>query len=354
MKLGMKVAGAIVAILLATWLACEAFGLLSAKSDFAVICGIAILLVLLIIVFGVGKKIITTIRRSAEMKNKIGMMMLLVAVVTLSMMNSGCTNVKPGHVGIKISNYGESRGVNDLPLSTGVVFYMPGASSVFDYPTFVQTATWTRNPNEGKKGVNEEIAFNTSEGTNLTCDISLSYHLEDKKVPHFYVQFRSDDLETFTDGFLHNVARDAFNEIAAKYTLEQLYGQKKEEFLAEVRKRVNENVNKYGVVIDQFGFIGTPRMDPSIMTALNNKLRAVQDAIAAENNKRTAIANAQIAIETARGTAAGNELLAKSITPQLIQWRNMDITEKAVAKWNGQRPTVEGSSSGLLLNIPIK
>jgi len=55
----------------------------------------------------------------------------------------------------------------------------------------------------------------------INGDISLSYQLTAEKVPAFYVKFRSDDLKAFTYGFLHNVARDAFNEIGQRFPLKK-------------------------------------------------------------------------------------------------------------------------------------
>ena len=75
----------------------------------------------------------------------------------------GCTRIEPGHVGIKVVYGGGVKGVQDYPIVTGWVFPCPRFSTVFSYPTYVQTAVWTANPNEGKP-LNEEIGFNTKEG----------------------------------------------------------------------------------------------------------------------------------------------------------------------------------------------
>jgi len=40
--------------------------------------------------------------------------------------------------------------VEDLPIRTGWVVYNPAASKVVEYPTYVQTAKWARDINEGK------------------------------------------------------------------------------------------------------------------------------------------------------------------------------------------------------------
>lgn len=264
----------------------------------------------------------------------------------------GCSIIPPGHVGIKVNNVGSERGVQNYTAQTGLVLYMPGVSTIFEYPTFVQTAVWSQSEDEGSP-INEEISFNTKEGSPVSGDVSLSYQLLPEKVPSFYVKFRSDNLEEFTHGFMRNVARDGFNEIGARYTLEEIYGIKKEELLNEVKKRINLEVNQYGVSLVQFGFTGRLRIEQNIMNALNNKIKTTQDAIAAENRLREATANAANRVAAAKGEAEANIVLAQSITDNLIKWRQMDLTEAAIKRWNGVRPMVEGNDSGLLLQLPL-
>jgi regulator of protease activity HflC (stomatin/prohibitin superfamily) len=279
---------------------------------------------------------------------------LFIVFVALVLSGCGFTVIKPGEVGIKVNNLGTDRGVDKLTIKTGLVFYMPWMSSVFDYPISVQTAKWTESKHEGS-ALNEEITFNTKEGTQVRADISLSYQLEQDKVPAFYVKFRSDDLDNFTHGFLRNIARDAFNELGAVYTLEEVYGIKKEELLIAVKKRINTEVAQYGVQMIQLGFLGRLKMEKSIEASINNKLTAIQNAIAAENQLRQVEAQAKMNVAKAEGEAKANLALAQSITPNLVLWRQLEISEKAIARWNGTPPSVMGDTGGkMLFNIPIK
>src|SRR5512140_2528027 len=182
----------------------------------------------------------------------------LVAVFLLMAVGCNCvTRIGAGYVGIKVSMAGSSRGVEDVPATTGWVFYNPLITKVYSYPTFVQTAKWTKDPHEGRP-INEEITFTNRDSMLIAADISLSYSLRPDRVPHFYVKFRNDNLEDFTHGFLRNVARDQCNETAGKYSVEQIMGDNGP-FLAEVRDKLQKQVDPIGVVIEQFGFIGAPR-----------------------------------------------------------------------------------------------
>ena len=74
---------------------------------------------------------------------------------------------------------------------------------------------------------NDDITYASNEGSTFSADIPCSFAIKSDRVPDFYVKFRSNDIHAFDEGFLKNIVRDAFNEVANQYTMEQLYGEKK-------------------------------------------------------------------------------------------------------------------------------
>lgn len=301
----------------------------------------------------------------------LGMMVLLTT--------RGCSRIEPGHVGIKVKLAGSDRGVQNQTVLTGWVFFNRFTEQVFEWPIYVQTASWTDG---------EALTFNSKEGMLVGADISLSYQLAREHVPAFYVKFRSDRMYDFTHGFLRNVARDLFNEVAGKYGVEEIYGPKKEEFTLDVKNRLNERMAEIGIHVEQFGFIGAPRIPENVVAALNSKVQATQDAMRAENELREATARAKIAqaqaeggkfaavqkaegdklarlqaaeadkqerIKRAEGEAEANRKLAASITPALMRWRELDIQQAWVNQWTGGVPQFiagDGKGGNFLFQLP--
>ncbi len=279
----------------------------------------------------------------------------VVVIAVLLILFVTCTKrIDPGYAGIEVDLYGGNKGVQSYTLRTGMVFYNPMLTQIVTYPVFVQTAIWTKSPDEGKVA-NEEITFNSKEGLVISGDVNLSYQLSEKLVPDFYVKFRQDNLDHFTHGIMRNLTRDAFNEEAVNYSVEELYGIRKEEFLAKVKERVNANISKFGITIEQFGFVGALRIPENVINALNAKIEATQNAIKAENVLRQTEAEAQQQITKAKGASEANRLLTASISQPLIEWRRLEVNEKALAKWNGSVPSVVSggaAGSGLILQLP--
>lgn len=273
------------------------------------------------------------------------------AVLALSSLAGCATTIPPGKVGIIVNKFGQNRGVQDYTATTGFVTYNPFSTDVIEYPTNVQTVQWTANKNEGAPQ-DESITFTTKESVSINADVSLSYQLETKLVPAFYVMFRNDDLNGFTYGYLHNVARDAMMEIGGHYTVEQIMGDN-EKFLHEVRDRLQGQVAGIGVQIQQFGFIGSPRPPAQVVEAINAAQQAKYLAQQKQNELLSTQADVAKQVAAAEGLAKSNLILSSSITDKLLQKQTLDLQDRWIARWDGHTPTVTaGGSSGMLYTLP--
>ncbi len=275
------------------------------------------------------------------------------------------TRIGAGYTGIEIVLSGTQRGASEIPIRTGWVFYSPLRSQIVEFPTYVQTVKWTRNVDEGRP-LNEEMSFNSKEGLEISADTSLSYAIEPTKVPDFYLKYRVTDLDRFTHGILRDITRNSLNEVASTYTVEQIYGEEKARFLSQVEALIQKKIAPVGVGIQQFGFIGAPRVPQVIASAITSKAQAIQNAERARNElaqtqaeaaKKVAEADGDAKSNVARsqGEAEANRIRQSSITPQLLELRRLENQRELINRWNGQLPQVESGgsgSSGLLLQLP--
>lgn len=274
------------------------------------------------------------------------------------------TRIGAGYTGVEILLSGSQRGASEIPIRTGWVFYSPLRSQIIEFPTYVQTVKWTRNTDEGRP-LNEEMSFNSQGGMEIYTDVSLSYAIEPSKVPDFYLKYRVSDLDLFTHGILRDIVRNSLNEVASTYTVEQIYGEQKTQFLHQVEALIQQKVAPVGVGIQQFGFIGAPRVPEVIASAITAKAQAIQNAERARNElaetqaqaaKKIAEADGDAKSNVARsqGEAEANRIRQTSITPQLLELRRLENQRELINRWNGQLPQVEsgGNNGGLLLQLP--
>jgi len=296
---------------------------------------------------------------------KVGVLVIgaFFVLVLLAVFFVRVTRIEPGHVGVQINLAGAQRGASEIPVRTGWVVYSPLSTQIIEFPTYVQTVKWTKDTNEGHP-LNEEMGFNSKEGMEIFVDVSLSYAIEPTKVPDFYVKYRVSDMDTFTHGILRDVVRNSLNEVASTYVVEDIYGEKKAEFLGKVEGMIQDKMKSVGVGVQQFGFIGAPRVPAVIAAAITAKAQAIQQAERARNELATTQAeaakkiaeaegDAKSLVTRAQGEADANRIRQNSLTPQLLELRRIENNRALIDKWNGQLPTVEsGTGGGLLMQLP--
>jgi regulator of protease activity HflC (stomatin/prohibitin superfamily) len=301
-----------------------------------------------------------TVMRWAKI-GAIGVGVFIAAMIFFNYVAS-VTRIGAGYVGVEVMLSGSQRGPAEIPIRTGWVFYSPLRSQIIEFPTFVQTVKWTQDLNEGR-AANEQMSFNSKEGMEIYSDVSLSYAIDPKRVPDFYVKYRVNDLDLFTHGILRDVVRNSLNEVASTYSVEQIYGEQKAEFLRKVESLIQQKMEPVGVMIQQFGFIGAPRVPTVIAEAITAKAQAIQDAERARNElaktqaeaaKQVAAADgdAKAAVTRAQGEAEANRIRQSSLTPQLLELRKIENQKELIERWNGQLPSVQTGTGSMLMELP--
>ncbi len=354
-----KLTGVLILFLVSMATLTYATRLMSEPSDLFLIAGIA----LVAAVFSIWVFLVVHFVKKHQdgTKNNSGAPAAILAIVAIGLFASACTTIEPGHVGIRVNSYGSNRGVDDYPAVTGFVTYNPVSTTVIQYPVFIQNVAWTKDVTEGHPA-NEEISFNTGDQMVVYADVALAYQLDQNKAPAFYVKFRADDIDKWTHGFLRNLTRNKFDEIAGKYKIEAIMGDNAP-FLKEVHDSVQKELDPYGVKLDQLGFIGSPRPPAAVIESINGKVRATQEAIRVENEVRQTKAQAEknvaqaegeaaAAIAKANGEAKANAIVNMSITPNLLEWRRLDISNIATGRWDGKLPTYSGGGAVPFIQLP--
>ena len=255
-------------------------------------------------------------------------------IVLLALTLAACGQVRPGHVGIKVNQFGSGAGVENQSLGVGT-YFTPFGTTIIEYPVFTQTYTYTQSSTEGAAN-NEEFTFQDKNGLNISSDIAVSYSVNPELAPKLYSKFRV-DAAGLVSGQIRNSIRDSLNNRASSLGVEEIYGPKKQELLQTVQTDVANYFRPYGLNIEKLFYAGTIRMPEQVRDQINQRIANEQAALAAQANVATATANAQAKIEQAKGDAAANLLIAQSIAanPQIVQLR-------AIEKWNGVLPVYTG------------
>jgi regulator of protease activity HflC (stomatin/prohibitin superfamily) len=252
---------------------------------------------------------------------------------------AGCSRVEPGHVGIKVSNFGSGAGVSNEAL--GVGYYMTGpGTSIYEYPVFTSTHAWTASKGEGNP-TDESIQFQDRSGLGVSADVSIAYHVDATKAPILFQKYRT-DMDGIVDGPLRNAVRNAIVERASNMGVEEIYGPKKAQLIADAQKDVSKYFAAYGLVIDQLYWASSIRLPQSILDQINARVANEQQALAAQANVATKEAEGRAEVASAEAHAKATQVEADALkaSPEILR-------QRAIEKWDGKLPTYVGSGAPL-------
>ena len=253
--------------------------------------------------------------------------------------------INPGNVGVLIYKGGQNtKGVSEAPLTPGWGFRKLFTEGVEEYPTYLQTAIWTKSKTEGSVD-DDSITVNSKEGVPVNIDVSVSYTLNSAKVPDIYVKYRS-NIGTIQKSFLRQSVRQNVQDVFGGYSVEDIYGPKKQEIASLIQSKLIDSIGKDGFEFQQFT-INETRLPNNIMDSINQKIQAGQDALKAEQTlKRIEIeaqqkvaeakGNSEARIANAKAEAEAIKIQAEAVTSQ----GGADYVKlKAIEKWNGSVPS---------------
>ncbi|MBR1775436.1 MAG: prohibitin family protein [Bacteroidales bacterium] len=238
---------------------------------------------------------------------------------------TSCNRIDAGHEGIKVNLYGSDKGINDVSLVTGWVWYNPFTTKVYEYPTFVQNVDY------------KPFTINAKDGSEFTVDPTIAMKIADGKAPTVFRKYRR-DLDEIIHGVLYNYVKDAFRIQLNKFTTDEIVSNRDSIERAIERQLSKEMLNENFVLEHLTSGLKYPKI---IVQAVNEKNKAEQLAKKAENEVKVAEAEAKKLIVAAQAEKEANELRKQSLSPLLIQ-------QQWIEKWDGKVPVYSGNSNTFL------
>jgi regulator of protease activity HflC (stomatin/prohibitin superfamily) len=267
--------------------------------------------------------------------------------VLLFLVPNMVTYVNPGFVGIVIHRAGG--GVDPRPLGPGLHPRNPLTTGIEEYPVYMQTLVLAKNASEGSER-NEEINVNSIEGQPLSLDVSMSFELNQTKVPQLYQTFRT-DIGTIQHGYVKQAIRQALQEVVGSEEIAAIIGPKKAEVVGRTQALIEKRLSPLGIEVKQFT-VNELRAPPAVIEAINQKNVMQQQALTAQNELQKnqfqaqgdsikAAGRAKAILAEAEAQSKANRLLSESITPTLVQY-------EMSKRWNGQMPQVTGGAMPMI------
>lgn len=292
--------------------------------------------------------------------------------------------IDEGYVGVV---YTMSNGVKDETLDTGMHFVGPFAK-VKEFPISQQQLVLSNNPEDYNKKEHPDWSIDApADGGMVTLNVTVNYNFMADRIIDLYKKFKGMDGETLVESMVQNSIIAYIKEVTPKYSVMDIYSTKRSEVSAAITEYLNTKLSKeYGINISSALIIDV-QLNDTLKAKIQAKEEAKQDAEKAELDKQTAEAQAEVTKVNAETEAAVAKINAQAEAEQAMikveseaeQTRvkaqaSADATRikaeaeaEAISKktaaitkdyidyvtaenWNGELPTVQGSS-GTIVDI---
>jgi prohibitin 1 len=245
-------------------------------------------------------------------------------VFVLIVIGSPIKVVPAGHVGVK-----------DLFGSVSADILPPGVHFVVPFTRVHRMSIQTQE-------VKEQAEVPSKEGLVMDLEGSLLFRLDPAKAAEMYKTVGQDYQEIV----VHPQIRSAIREITASYEAKALYSAAREQVARETFELFQKMAGGRGIIAEAVLLrkIGLP---PIVANAIQEKLKAEQQS----EQMKFVLAKEQQEAERkrieAQGIADFQKIVAAGISPQLLEWKGIEATEKLAMSPNTKVVVVGNPKSGL-------
>lgn len=278
--------------------------------------------------------------------------------------------VPAGYVAIV---YNMDGGVQKEVLTQGYHVIAP-TKKITLYSIGIEQSYLTSN-DEGDSQNDDSFEVPTSDGKGLTVDLTFTYRYDQERVTDLFTKFKGQSGKEVRNTFIKPNIISWVKEVTAKHPVTEILGDGRANLNVELSSYIKQKFDQYGIVVENVSLINISA-DDDTRAAVQRKVTAQQELelaqieqktanvqakkdkevalIEAEKEKEVAAINAEKAKIKAEGEANAieikaeakanaNQMIADSLTDELIE-------QKKIEQWNGELPKIQGST-GTILDI---
>jgi regulator of protease activity HflC (stomatin/prohibitin superfamily) len=279
--------------------------------------------------------------------------LVIVGVVLVFILGvSSCKIADSAEVALVVDQIGTNKGVPNIEMASGVIFYFPPTQDVYMYPTSVQHKVWTSDVNEDSP-TDEHIDVTSADGATFGLDVSINLQLQRAKASELFVKYRV-DMEELIETRVRTIVRKELLDNAVSFASDSLL-QHRNVYESDVTKTLTVALNKEGFTLNNIAILKMA-LPASYKKAIERKIAVLQETATIISQTKQAEQTALKKVALAKGNyeAAIYDAKTKEILsqPKMLELYRAE-TERVWAN-KGKSPygsnNVFGSTQGILLN----
>lgn len=272
------------------------------------------------------------LRRFSTPARLIGLVIMVIGLLSACVVQIGA-----GQIGVK-KLFGQ---VQNNVLASGLHFVNP-LIVVDEMDIKTQNYTMSGVHNEGQKSGDDAIRVLTSDGLEVTIDLTVLYKLLPSDAPKIV---RETGLD-YTDKIVRPLTRTKIRDNAVYYEAVALYSTKRDEFQQRIFKDIDKDFKKRGLILEQL-LVRNITLPQSVRTTIEQKISAEQEAQKMQFILQKLRQEAEGKRVEAQGIADYQRIINEGLTDKQLQYESIKA-QLALAQSQNAKVIIMGKG-----NTPI-
>jgi regulator of protease activity HflC (stomatin/prohibitin superfamily) len=270
---------------------------------FLIIIGIIVLIVATVVL-----KNNPALQKFKPVGSIVGFLFILLGVIT-----SCVKQIDAGQVGVKVL-FGS---IQNNIMGSGLHFINP-LLDVKKLDVKTQNYTMSGVNDEGEKAGDDAIRVLTSDGLEVTIDLTVLYRIVAADAPRLLRETGDD----YRDKIVRPITRTKIRDNAVYYQAVDLFGNKRDEFQQRIFKSIEDDFKKRGLLLEQL-LVRNITLPNSVKASIESKINAEQDAKKMEFVLLKEKQEAERKRVEAQGIADYQRIINTGLTGQQLQYEQI-------------------------------
>ena len=254
-----------------------------------------------------------------KVKKSVKLAVILVVILVIALIMNPFVIIEAGHRGV-VLNWGA---VQKQVMPEGLNFLIP----IYQKVIKVDVRIFKTDP--GSEAVTKDMQDNKSK-------IAVNYHVLPEEASWVYQNLGTDYKFRIIDPKIQEIVKA----VTARYTALELVS-KREQVREEMKNELRTAILPYKIAVDDFSVVDF-KWSPEFERSIEQKQVAEQQALTAQRILEKVKYEAEQKVVTARAEAEALRVQKENVTDNLIRLRQIEVTARAIEKWDGRLPQFSG------------
>ena len=263
-----------------------------------------------------------------------------IVLVALGIMTSCVKQIDAGEIGVKIL-FGS---IQKEVMLSGLHFINP-LLDVKKMDVKTQNYTMSGVHDEGDKAGDDAIKVLTSDGLEVTIDLTVLFRLVSNEAPRLLGETGAD----YRDKIVRPITRTKIRDNAVYYQAVDLFGSKRDEFQQRIYKTIEDDFKKRGLMLEQL-LVRNITLPNSVKASIESKINAEQDAKKMEFVLQKEKQEAERKRVEAQGIADYQKIINTGLSDQQLQYEQIKAMQALALSPNAKVIVMGKGNSPLIID----